>query len=257
MRIQISLQWNETTKPFVYTGFAALAMILSIMACNLMKLGGEFESDIQERLLDEYGIPTEEISYSDGQLTIVHNLSWIQDEGSLFANWLILMDTAVQEMPSAREVILELEYLGEPYMSLQANARQVRQAATGKLDLETFFSDLTYVDLRAPDQIIYQECALRGIDLENVDIAEDAVYIEYFPPFFTQQDELLTDWIDIADLALFAVPESETIMIHAGFIGQPDAEVEIRGESLRSYREGSISSAEFLSTITVARLEKP
>ena len=254
--LQRSRYWNKKMKQFVYAVSAALVVLGTSIACNLMKLGPGGESKIQDKLLDEFGIITDTVTYTDKQVIISYPQPWIQDEGSLFANWLFMMDTAIEEMPFANEVILKLNYLGEPHLSVKADAEQIRDVVSGDLDPEAFFNNLTYVELRSADQIIHQDLAYRGIDFESVEISGNEISIEYFQPHFSHQEELLINWVEMADVALYAKSDTEKIIIHMVIIGQPEVEVEIPTDQIAAYREGTITPPELLSSFQITQVDK-
>jgi hypothetical protein len=254
--LQRSRCWNRQIKQFAYAVSAALVILGTSLACNLTELGSDGESKIQDKLLDEYGVITNSVLYADKQVIISYPQPWIQDEGSLFANWLFMMDTAIEEMPFANEVILELNYLGEPHLSVRADAEQIRDVVSGDLDPEAFFNNLIYVELRSADQIIHQDLAYRGIDIESVEISGNEISIEYFQPHFSHQEELLTNWVEMADVALYAKPNTKKIIIHMVIIGQPEVEAEIPADQISAYREGTITPPELISSFHITQVDK-
>ena len=228
-----------------------VVVITLTLSCNMGKVLGDSSAAIEDRLLEEYGVVVQKVEREGNLLQIWYDIPWAEADTDILAKTIWIMVVAIEEEPRAKRVELNMSYLGEPLMALTANKSDIEDALSGEVGVEDFYAQIKDVDLRSSEQIIKQGLMELDLIASNIEIFDDYVAIEYGQPYFSHQEDLFTNWIEIADYATYAVPATERVLIHTVLLGQPDLVVEIPADSFRSYREGEIHPAELLASLRV------
>jgi len=147
--------------------------------------------EIEAELAETGNIIPRTIEISEDQVIISIEIPSGETEFTLYSTWVYLFNLALENVPAASQVVLELYTLGEPYATLTAKSDDIEAVINEEIDLLNFFSRLEMTDQRPPEDGLRQALASRNWIVTDVTISSNRTDIEAFPPVVQTHEEIV------------------------------------------------------------------
>lgn len=240
-----------------YKRLSEVVLVLAmLMALLLHPISLSAEDPTQEivEALRAYGIAEAEAEISGEKVLISYEQPLAESELSFLATWFYIMEVAAEKAPSAREILIQTNYLGAPFVKISVKTEEVRAYFEGRLDPEQFLAGMGVKELRSPEQVIYDGLLAEGIAEASVTVTEEKVLVSYNQPHVESDQELLGLWCYILGLAVDAAPFVDSVVVQVCFESEPEVVVTARTDDIIAFISEEISVKEFLSRVSIERV---
>jgi hypothetical protein len=234
---------------------AFTVLLLAAPACNMPHGDSAIDiatSKIEEKLAETGNLTPRTVEITRDQVTVAIDIPLGETEIGLYSTWVYLFNCALENVPNANQVVLELYTLGEPYATLIAQSDDIEAVISEQIDLLTFFSRLEMQDQRSPEDGLRQALASRDWIVTNVTITRKRVDIEAFPPVAQTYEEIVMDLFEAIYLTVVYAPDSQQVYLHLLLTEQPDLTVMANMADVHAYQVGKIDPGTFLSGLTIS-----
>lgn len=248
-------------KPTLRTRNATLSLLvllaagLAMLACNLPVVvhtaEQESAAEVAETLAESGNFTVRSAAYSGGDAVVQIDLEAGQSQAGLVSTWVYIFDSALKSQPKAKQVVIEMYAVGQPYAVLTAQAADIRALLGGKMELPAFVQKIQVEDRRAPAEGLRQALISRGWAVTSVEITPQQVTVEGFQPDGLSKEETVQEWFQGMRLAHLYAPESQEILLRILLPEPPALAVRASMEHVRAFLDGEIDPAAFLAGLVV------
>ena len=242
------MRFSITVRIIIFT----LAILLcAIPACNKSSNSAS-TLKIEAKLAEAGSIIPREVEISGNQVRIAIEIPSGETEFTLFSTWIYLFDLALENVPDAKQVVLELYILGEPYAIITAQSDDIKAVIAEKMDMLTFFSRLVMTDQRPPEDSLRQALASGDWIVTNITITSKRVDIEAFPPVVKTHEEIVMYIFEAMHLTAAYAPDSQQVYLNLLLTEQPDLVVLANMADVRAFQLGEINAGTFLASLIIS-----